>query len=340
MKNRITLMQVIFLLSITNVVLAQRNANQQLFKSKSIYNYNNSDMNLNRQKDDFAMATTGNISSDMQYANENEVLLEVRSLANVKADRFLAVFNLTQIGETAIQTDELINSRIVSFTNSVKSLGISEENIYIDMIYLIPTFEYAVEKKLFSKSYNEVPAGFEMQKNIHISFNNIDRVDDMVTMAAKNEIYDLVKLDFFVDNTEGIRDTLRERSVKYLDKKIKSFDQLDIKLNDHYHTFRESSYTIYPESQYSDYDAFVSQSVEAVKKNTGVTSIRKPSTVAYDQIPYNTFDVIINPGILTPVVQYVYTLHVKYTLDKPDGESKYNYLLVTPNGDIKPIEVH
>jgi len=180
-------------------------------------------------------------------------------------------------------------------------------------------------------------AGFEMQKNIHVSFTDINIVDELVTLAAKNEIYDLVKLDYFTDNPQAMYDTLREQSVDYLNKKLASFKKLNSILADEYHIVRESSNAIYPGTQYSDYDAFVTQSIEAVKNKT-VTKIRKPKTVAYDQIPYNRFDIIINPDILQPVVQYIYTLQVKYTLQEPE-KKKGKYMLITPNGDLKQVPV-
>jgi len=45
---------------------------------------------------------------------------------------------------------------------------------------------------LFSKTYTEVPKGFEMQKNLHIKFNDENLLDDIMTFAANNEIYDFI----------------------------------------------------------------------------------------------------------------------------------------------------
>lgn len=115
---------------------------------------------------------------------------------------------------------------------------------------------------------------------------------------------------------------------------------MNLALSDKYQILRENTYTIYPETQYPDYDAFVSQSIEAVSKKTGVTKIRKPKTVVYDQIPYNQFDIIINPDILQPAVQFVYNFQVRYTLEKPEPKNKNTYMLVTPNGEVKPLDVH
>ena len=175
------------------------------------------------------------------------------------------------------------------FTAGLEQMGIMKAAA------MIPTFEYEVEKKLFSKTYNEVPTGFEMQKNIHVGFKDLNLIDELETLAAKNEIYDLVKLDFLVDDTETKYDTLHNAAVTTMNKKAASLQELNIDLSKEYQVVRESYRAIYPESQYADYDAFVSKSVEALKKSTGVTKIRKPKTVASDQMPYTGFDLIIRP---------------------------------------------
>ncbi|GAB4293633.1 MAG: hypothetical protein Kow0068_18650 [Marinilabiliales bacterium] len=326
---------------------SQRNANQINFKKQAKEEYINQDYEIyqdvdylfnNEQQQDVYNTNSG---KPYFFLNDNELVFQVKTLMNVKAEKFLAVFNLTQIGKTAQQADSLINLKINSFIKDARKLGINDEDIYIDMIYLIPTFEFTVEKKLFSKTYTEVPTGFEMQKNIHITFTDINIVDKLVTYAAKSEIYDLVKLDFFIDDYEAINDTIFNVSIDYINRKIAAFEKLNFSLKDKYHIFRDAFHTIYPETQYSDYDAFVEQSIEAIQKKTGVTTIRKPKTVAYEQEPYDEFNVILNPFIKEPVVQFIYTLQVKYILDKPEKEQNKNiYYFVTPNGEVKPLQIN
>ncbi len=295
-----------------------------------------------KQMDGFGRNTAngyyqGNTGGIRTYMKDNEIILEIRSLYNAKADRFLAEFNLTQVGKTTSEADSLMSIRVNSFMKRLQKLGINKDDIYIDMIYLVPTFEFEVTNKIFSKTYNEKPTGFEMQKNVHIKFTDINIIDELVTSAAKSEIYDMVKLDFFVDNTQGIYDTLRDQSVKLVNKKLASFKKLNIDMTGKYQVVREAARTIYPESQYSNYDAFVTQSLEAAKGKKEVTRVRKPKTVAYDQIPYSEFDIVMYPDILEPVVQYVYTLQCKYTLPQANKDDKPNYMLVTPNGDLKQL---
>jgi uncharacterized protein YggE len=254
----------------------------------------------------------------------------------VKADSYMAIFNLTQVGASAKEADELLNARISSFIKATGTLGIQESDIHIDMIYLIPIFEYETEKRLFSKTYNEVPKGFEMQKNLHIRFKKSDLVDDLVTIAASNEIYDLVSIEYFVKDAKAIYDTLRTQAIDFIAKNAAKFKKLGLLLDGEFRVVAENSAVTYPEEQYSDYESFVSQSLDAAK-NKAVTSMRKPKTVAYNKLSYADFDIVINPEFLEPVAQFTYKIQVKYTLHDEKAEIKNNYYIIDSAGNLKQI---
>jgi len=206
------------------------------------------------------------------------------------------------------------------------------------MIYLIPIYNYEMEKKLFSKTYNEVPKGFEMQKNLHIRFKDANVIDDIVTLAANNEIYDLVTIEYFVKDSQSIYDSMRNKAINYLARNVKKFEKLGLKVDGEFRVLDEKSGVTYPEGQYSDYDAFVSQSLDAARDKT-VTSIRKPKTVAYNKLSYEAFDLVINPEFLEPVVQFTYELHVNYTLNKEKLEPKNHYMIIDNNGNLKELPI-
>jgi uncharacterized protein YggE len=269
---------------------------------------------------------------------KNEMLLQCSVLMNVKADSYMAIFNLTQVGATAQEADAMLSNRANLFIQALSKLGIQTSDIYADMIYLIPIFEYETEKRLFSKTYNEVPKGFEMQKNLHVRFKKSDILDDIVTLAASNEIYDLVTIEYFVKDSKAIYDSIRTQAVDFVSKNAGKLKKVGLNLEGEFRIVSENSGVVYPETQYSDYQAFVSQSLDAAK-NKAVTSMRKPKTVAYNKLPYNDFDIVVNPEFLEPVVQFTYKLEVKYTLNKEKLEPKNNYYIVDPAGNLKQIIV-
>jgi uncharacterized protein YggE len=318
-------------------LFAQHSSNQMEFRKKTV--------RTPRYRDNFSQSyynssdgVSNNAATVGTTTESNTMTLKCSALMNVKADSYLAIFNLTQMGNTGKEADEIITKRTQPFIESLKTLGIATSDVYADMIYLIPIYNYEVEKKLFSKTYNEVPKGFEMQKNLHIRFKDANLIDDIVTLAAANEIYDLVTIEYFVKNSQAAYDTLRNRAVKYLAGNARRFEKLGLKLDAEFRIVSEKSDVTYPEGQYTDYDAFVSQSLEAARDKT-VTMIRKPKTVAYNKLSYESFDIVINPEFLEPVVQYTYEVSVSYTLNKEKLEAKNHYFIVDNNGALKELQI-
>jgi uncharacterized protein YggE len=330
---------IILLILQAQLLLAQHSSNQMEFRKKAVRTPRyREETNQPYYRNDRFSGDTQLKNVNENNADSNNMTLKCSAMMNVKADSYLAIFNLTQMGNTGKEADDIITKRTQPFVESLKTLGITTSDVYADMIYLIPIYNYEVEKKLFSKTYNEVPKGFEMQKNLHIRFKDANLIDDIVTLAAANEIYDLVTVEYFVKNSQTAYDTLRNRAVKYLAANAKRFEKLGLKLDGEFRIVSEKSEVTYPDGQYTDYDAFVSQSLEAARDKT-VTTIRKPKTVAYNKLSYESFDIVINPEFLEPVVQYTYELSVSYTLNKEKLEPKNHYFIVDNNGALKELQI-
>jgi hypothetical protein len=212
------------------------------------------------------------------------------------------------------------------------------------MISMSPIFEYEEEKKLFSKTFTEVPKSVELKKNIHVHYKDARVLDKIVEIATKNEIYDLIKVDYFVENSESIYDQLRDRSVAYLNKKLASFRKLGIKLDTNYRVITEKTSVSSPVDNYAQYFVLSSTPNYISKRNkANVRQLRKPSTRFYNQIPYKKFDIIVNPVVTEPVVQYSYNLKIKFVIKdavKKDKKVVKKYYLVTPDGTVKTLNVN
>lgn len=112
-------------------VPAQHSQNQVDFKKKSV-------TRTPRYRHDGGGGSTNNGWTAGQGADErvnsNEVLLQCSALMNVRADSHLAIFNLTQVATTAKEADELINKRIQNFRENLRNLGVSANDVYVDMV--------------------------------------------------------------------------------------------------------------------------------------------------------------------------------------------------------------
>ncbi|MEO6757880.1 MAG: SIMPL domain-containing protein [Saprospiraceae bacterium] len=275
----------------------------------------------------------------------NQLEISINALSNQKASSYTAIFSLLQLGKTADETNTLLNSRLNAFLSELKTLGIPAEDIYVDMVNFLPKYEYDVTKKLFSKkTYTEIPKGFELQKTVHIRYTVPGLLDQVVTAAARQEIYDIVKVDYFVKDPELVYSQLRDAAFKYLNQIKTQYRSIGIRLDSAYLVTAENAWVAYPINRYETYRAFTGQRLETDDKgNSVVNPAEKPISRFYNAVPANDYDIVINPEILEPAVQFSYNLILRFTLPdrKPivKTEVKKEFVLVTPTGEVKTLKI-
>lgn len=283
-------------------------------------------------------------TANASFKGDKVMIFEANALYNAKATGYVAIFNMTQLGKTAQDASQLMSTRFSNFAKGLNGIGITSKQLFLDMISMSPIFEYEEEKKLFSKTFTEVPKSVELKKNIHVHYKDARVLDKIVEIATKNEIYDLIKVDYFVENSESIYDQLRDRSVAYLNKKLASFRKLGIKLDTSYRVITEKTSVSSPVDNYAQYFVLSSTPNYISKRNkANVRQLRKPSTRFYNQIPYKKFDIIVNPVVTEPAVQYSYNLKIKFVIKdavKKDKKVVKKYYLVTPDGTVKTLDVN
>lgn len=277
------------------------------------------------------------------FISDNQLEISINTLSNQKASAYTAIFNITQAGKTADETNALLNSRLEGFLADLKGVGIPATDIYVDMVNFLPKYEYDVSKKLFSrKTYTEIPKGFELQKNVHIRYTDPVLLERIVTAAARQEIYDIVKVDYFVKDSEGIYTQLRETTFNYLKKIENQYKSIGIKLDSAYMVTAENAWVAYPINRYESYQAFSTQRL-SIEENSKVNTADKITSRFYNAVPANDYDVVINPEILEPAVQFSYNLLVRFTLPErvPVQKTvvKKEFMLVTPTGEVKTLKI-
>ncbi len=248
---------------------------------------------------------------------DSVINLTVNVLMNVDPNAYVAILGTSQVSETVESSHQMINDRIDSFINAIKLFGIKNTDTYIDFISQFPIFEIEIEKKLFSKSYNEIPKGFEIKKNVHVRFSDINILEKLLIEAAKKEMYDIIKVDYIINDYEAIYDSLRVTAIRVIDEKLKDFKRLGIKYDAMYSKVEESVQSTYPFERYSNYTPFNSSSNTKTSSGKNINSgSTKSQYLFYDKLPYSAYDVIINPDVVKPHVQFSYKMTVKYVLKK------------------------
>jgi len=281
-----------------------------------------------------------NKTINIDFSQNTDIVVSVKGLANVKADAYTAIFSTSQTGKTTKEVNELIDQRITQSLNEIRlKKGVET---FVDMISFVPVYEYEVEKKVFNrKTYNEVPAGFEVKKNIHIKYSDPNQLNEFISILSNNEIYDLVRVDYFSNTLETIKKEMMNKAKLLIQEKIKNYEVL---LGD---TFANAEKRIaddylvnVPVEMYKSYEAYSSSSLN-LKKAANINQVSKSATLYYQPIMGKEFDFIINPTVLEPVIQIQYEVKIAINREKKiSSKTDKEFILVTPNGDLKTLNLN
>lgn len=326
-----------------------------LSPAQHLGNFNNqaAAMNISRANiatsDMMGNAPVGYKRQPVYNLNPSKTLIHnIRSLYNVEATDYTAVFNINQIGVTASETTQLMDEKIEGIKKSLKGTGF-QGKFAVDMISFLPQYEIEVTKKLFSKTYTEVPIGFELQQNLLISYRDDADFQKILAACAAAEVYNLVKVDYYVKNLEAIYAELQQKILVEVTKKKEYYKALGFDMDLYGVEMADQKYYHMPKDFYKSYVAAENISMDALQNKKGVVKIKKPTSYYYDPISYDGYDIVVNADISKPVIQLGMDLMLRYTLNPVKPEPKPapapvktpepRVYVVSPNGpiDIKEI---
>jgi uncharacterized protein YggE len=249
-------------------------------------------------------------------------VLEASVMMNVKASSFVAIFSITQYASTIGMADTLMNERIERFRKLLERINVNRSQTFVDAVSLVPTYEFEVTSKQFSKTLTEVPTGFEMKKNVHITFFDHEQANVLIAAAAKAEIYDMVKVDYNVENLEALYNQARMEAMDILEQKRKAMEKAGIHAR--FTLIGEKNGSAHPYERYSQYYAQKTGMAPSFAGNYR----RQPSlqynyadknkTIYYDKVSDKQFDRVINPVVNEPMVQVYVSVKAQYETFSPE----------------------
>jgi uncharacterized protein YggE len=297
MKTIATKHKALFFLLLTySLVNAQISGNQVYGNSGS--NYNNS------------------AHSNTTIVVNNSVLsVSISILMNSKADGFVMTLGLNEEAESVKLCNTKINSRIDGFLAKIKALGIKKEESYVDFISQTKVYDFTVD----GSTAEQFEKGFEIKKNIIITTENITHLEKIITMASEYEIHDIIKVEYFNEDTDKIHTNLFEQALEMADVKkdryLKSFRKKIVGTPD----ANESFEVYFPKNQYKTYQAYESSEIQTHYNNRNTNYLkklaRKNKSFYYDGVSSAGFDKVINANQTEVGIQYTLTLTVSYKID-------------------------
>jgi hypothetical protein len=140
-----------------------------------------------------------NNPSPIATSNGDFMTLKIKGIYNEKASSYIATFSILQVGLEINEVTSLMDEKISNIQKSILKLNPNIE-LVVDMISFLPRFETEVNRRFFrKKSYTEVPAGFALTKNLIVRYNKASDLDDIISICAINDVYDLAKVDYITN---------------------------------------------------------------------------------------------------------------------------------------------
>ncbi|WP_447637094.1 SIMPL domain-containing protein [Flavobacterium microcysteis] len=326
MKLKITIAGILFF----GMAYAQHGANQ-VYTNQNPYNYKN---------------TNGFQNAEKVSYNDDGITYRIAILNNVKPDSYMVTLGLNDEALSVKDCNAKINKRLDGFKSALKKMGIKEEEMFVDFISQTKIYDYKSSTASSQINITQVEKGFEIKKNIIIKLKDASLFDRLIDMASEHEIYNIIKVDYKKTDTEKIYDEMLSEANEVLKSRSKVYDKFGKRDFEEMPQLSVNFYSIQPGKQYKNYTASESSDISYYNEyyNSNKVMIRKEQrkdkTFYYDGIDIDSFDKIMNPDSPIVGIQYVMEFTITYkTKKKPKEETKKLYHIITPNGDVRTLDL-
>jgi hypothetical protein len=208
-----------------------------------------------------------------------------------------------------------MDATVGAFEVQLKQSGINRDDVYVDFAAQNKIYGYTVTGSIAKENL----VGFELKKNISIHYQDKMLLDKLVIAASVAKIFDLIKVDYIVKDTSPIQNRLMEEASRIIKQKGARTERLlGIKLLPAAQVYAEKPSIYFPTEMYDSYSAFESEDIgsDYYRDKYTVQHARKSRTFFFNALNADGFDLVINPIVIEPVVQFTLYLKVKYEIEQ------------------------
>lgn len=258
------------------------------------------------------------VQKDDQPPTATSMFVDASVLMNVKADQFVAVFGLLQECATVAECNQKMDATVAGFKSGLKGLGVGDADVYVDFASQNKIYGY----ELAGNRAIEKLVGFELKKNVSVHYRDRDMLDRLTVLASQSKIFDLIKVDYVVSDTAPVQNRLMEEAAKIIEQKTARYQRLlGIRLRPPAQIYAERPSVYFPTEMYDSYSAYESEDIEQnsdeLKQKYTVKNARKSRTFFFNPLDADGFDLVVNPVVIEPVVQFTLYLKIKYEVEQP-----------------------
>ncbi len=245
------------------------------------------------------------------------MFLDASVLMNVRADEHVAVFGVAEECATVPECNRKMDATVGAFTTALRQLGVKPDDVFVDFAAQNKIYGFQVEGTVAKERLT----GFELKKNVSVHYQDKALLDRLVIAASRSNIFDLIKVDYVVRDTARVRARLLEEAAAVINRKSESYAKLfGVKFRGGAQVFAEKYSAYYPTEMYDSFVAAESESVSQSyfdRQRVTVQSARKSRTFFFNPLNADGFDLVFDPVVIEPVVQFTLYLKMKYEIEQP-----------------------
>jgi uncharacterized protein YggE len=244
--------------------------------------------------------------------NGTDQMIEAYVLLNAAPDEFVVVFGVAQEAPTAAESNQKVNAQIEQLLSAADKLGINRSSTFVDFITQNRIYDFVPSA---NNTIRETISGFQTKKTVALRYKERAILEKLLAAAAQASIFDLIKVDYALNDMGKIHNRLFEEAVRIVKQKEETYARsLGLAIRRH-SIIQETYNTYYPAELYESYTAYESGTVDPnYESNTRVVRERKSSTSFLEPLDRSAFDAVVNPVDIEPRVQCTLYLKIKYTV--------------------------
>ncbi|MEM0962596.1 MAG: SIMPL domain-containing protein, partial [Bacteroidota bacterium] len=140
-------------------------------------------------------------------SNDSTMVLHAYVLVNRSADRYVATFSISESASSVEEATAEVEAKTHAFMQSIEA---RVRAVSVDPVTQVELFEYEYNAATGATIATEVHAGFEVQRNVIVTYERSDEIGVLAVAAAEIGIHDIARVEYVTDDIASVRAELFE----------------------------------------------------------------------------------------------------------------------------------
>lgn len=278
-------------------------------------------------------------------AEDYSITINTKVLYNATPDGYHVTYTKSFISQTVAGVEQLMNTKMDSLIRAVRPIGIARQDVLLDIVALDPIFGLNMRDTIVDQ-----PMGYKITENMTFRINELTNLRQLSKICLDHDIYDLVKVQAYLNNAKPILDSLSLKSVEILELKKQLSEDIGWTFTNGKTSFKETKHVFYPNERYLKSLANNDNLYQhQLSQNSAVVYNRQLNTNNYYNYNHKHADFVFHANKNTPVIQFYYDIVYQYKkidpvveeLRKEEKEArkkKKDIYILDDNGSLKKVD--